>query len=522
MRKNKHKAFTLVELLAVIAILAIILLIAVPMILGVIEDAKQESFRNSVRGVFHAVELYNARTGQISGSISELDMSGERLTGSWSIDDKGKVTLTDISNGSYSVASLNEDQKGGKFEIVKDGETILPPEEKQQYKEAILNGTDPIIKGDLIPITITSDGTVKKADLYTEWYNYNKKQWANAVILMDKTITYKEGDTIPEDNIESYFVWIPRYKYKIFDEGNYTEATALEEGKEQLIEIVFEDKSTTPSIGITKDTWLTHPAFTSFDVNGLWVGKFELGYKSATSTTEAEKNEIDSTKVVVKPNVYSWRNNTVKNFFETMYHYNRNLDSHMMKNTEWGAVAYLSHSKYGIGKEIAINNYNGYMTGCGSATVVEGQVYSDTCDRYTTANGLQASTTGNITGIYDMSGGAFEYVAGYRENTYGDSGFNATSILNYDAKYFDVYNGSSDMESYHYRILGDATGEMGPFYKQYFGSWYGDEGIFLPYIFPWFVRGGVFVDTTQAGIFSFRRYPGIADVSASTRLVLAP
>ena len=28
--------------------------------------------------------------------------------------------------------------------------------------------------------------------------------------------------------------------------------------------------------------------------------------------------------------------------------YQRELDSHMMKNTEWGAVAYLSHSIYGI------------------------------------------------------------------------------------------------------------------------------------------------------------------------------
>jgi len=38
--KNQRKAFTLVELLAVIAILAIILLIAVPTILGIIEEAK--------------------------------------------------------------------------------------------------------------------------------------------------------------------------------------------------------------------------------------------------------------------------------------------------------------------------------------------------------------------------------------------------------------------------------------------------------------------------------------------------
>jgi len=368
--KSQRKAFTLVELLAVISILAIILLIAVPMILGVIEDAKQESFRNSVRGVFHAVELYNTRTGRETGTIADLDMSGEGLIGSWVITD-GKTTLTEITNGTYCVASLNDTSKGSKFPLTKDCSIEPPVEEEPKPSE-------PVIVEDLIPIIIANDGTVKKADTTTEWYNYDKKEWANAVILMDKTQNYHVGDIIPEENIESYFVWIPRYKYKIFDEGNYINLTELQEGKEQEIEIVFEDKTVPPSSGSTKDSWLTHPAFTSFNVDGIWVGKFELGYKGATSTTDAQKSVNDVTKVVVKPNIYSWRNNTITNFFKIMYDYNRSLDSHMMKNTEWGAVAYLSHSKYGAGKEIGINNYEGHMTGCGdipgSATSNRGRV----------------------------------------------------------------------------------------------------------------------------------------------------
>jgi len=509
---KKKKAFTLVELLAVIAILAIILIISIPMILGVIEDAKQESFRNSVRGVFHAVELYHARTGRETGNIAELDLSGEPLTGSWNIVD-GKTTLTEITNGTYCVASLNDGTKGNKFPLTKDC-TIIPP--KELYKETILNGADPVLKEDLIPITIASDGSVKKADLYTEWYNYSNKQWANAVILMDKTIAYNEGDTIPEENIESYLVWIPRYKYKIFDDGNYTAQTVLQENKPQLIEIVFEDKNTSPSTGSTKDTWLTHPAFISFDVNGLWVGKFELGYKGASSTKEAEKNEADSTKVIVKPNVYSWRNNTIKNFFETMYNYNRNLDSHMMKNTEWGAVAYLSHSKYGIGKEVGINNYDGFMTGCGD---LPRSTYSTTCYQYTSEKGVLASTTGNITGIYDMSGGAYEYVAGYRANTYGNSGFDAISITSYENKYFDVYNAKSGAETYQYRILGDATGEMGPFARGK-GSWYENSAGFIFSGVSWFTRGGLYSDGVNAGVFYFYRMTDNAFALHSSRLVL--
>jgi len=419
----------------------------------------------------------------------------------------GKLT----EEGTYTVTMQVKDTTVTK-------EVTVSKEKEIVTKEPL--PAEPVIKGDLIPVTILNDGTVKRADTTSEWYNYSNKEWANAIILIDKTQTYNVGDIIPESNIESYFVWIPRYKYKIFDEGTYTDVTELEEGKEQEIEIVFEDKQTSPSIGSKVGEWLTHPAFTNFDVNGIWIGKFELGYKDATTTEGAQVNSNDVTKVVVKPNVYSWRSNIVKNFFEVIYNYNRNLDSHMMKNTEWGAVAYLSHSKYGKNGEIVKNNYNGFKTGCGSATVVEGQNYSDICDGYNSANGLQASTTGNITGIYDMSGGAHEYVAGYRANTYGSSGFDTDSIAIYNSKYFDVYNEASDLKTYQYRILGDATAEMGPFAGN-IGSWYGDNAYFVNSSSPWFFRGG-YSYGVYAGLFAFDKHSGDVYHGLSARVILAP
>ena len=42
---------------------------------------------------------------------------------------------------------------------------------KTGYKENILNGTVPVLEDPLIPVTIESDGTVKKADIGSEWYN---------------------------------------------------------------------------------------------------------------------------------------------------------------------------------------------------------------------------------------------------------------------------------------------------------------------------------------------------------------
>ena len=80
------------------------------------------------------------------------------------------------------------------------------------YKEGILNGADPVLSGNLVPVVISDTGVVTKANTSSNWYSYADKKWANSVILKDKSINYKNDDIIPEDNIESYFVWIPKYR----------------------------------------------------------------------------------------------------------------------------------------------------------------------------------------------------------------------------------------------------------------------------------------------------------------------
>ena len=52
----KNKGFTLIELLAVIVILAIIALIATPIILGIINDAREQAKRRSAELVYTGVE----------------------------------------------------------------------------------------------------------------------------------------------------------------------------------------------------------------------------------------------------------------------------------------------------------------------------------------------------------------------------------------------------------------------------------------------------------------------------------
>ncbi len=396
----------------------------------------------------------------------------------------------------------------------------------------------------LIPVTLADDGKVtmvSKDD--EEWYNYSEKRWANAVILNDSpSQTYKIGDTIKESDIESYFVWIPKYKYKLWNTG-----TASKNAHE--IDIVFDTKDTTDIEGKSCKTpmtsgatgncnngeYMTHPAFITLGVNGFWVGKFETGYKGATTTESAQVNSSDSSKIIIKPNVYSWRNNTVYNIFLSAYNYNRSLDSHMMKNTEWGAVAYLSHSKYGLGFEININNNSSFKTGYSALLNTDQQTYPGTSgdgstynQSYNTEVGYLASTTGNITGIYDMSGGANEYMASYMSGSPASSGFTTATLSNYNSKYFDIYNANSKTDSYQYRILGDATGEMGPF-KQYLdgdnasrwhNSWYDDVSYIVDSSGPWVYRSGLYDNGDLAGQFNFGRGNGGTITFAGFRIVL--
>lgn len=76
----KNKGFTLIELLAVIVILAIIALIATPIILGIINDARDEAKARSAEMVYTGVQyayttaLYNTTEGSSVGTVTLDDI----------------------------------------------------------------------------------------------------------------------------------------------------------------------------------------------------------------------------------------------------------------------------------------------------------------------------------------------------------------------------------------------------------------------------------------------------------------
>ncbi len=395
----------------------------------------------------------------------------------------------------------------------------------------------------LIPVVLSETGEATRVDKTdTNWYNYCKREWANAVILNEGAELPAVGEKISDSLIESYFVWIPKYKYKLWNVETNNETI----GKHS-IEIIFDTKNTedindkecvTPetsgTLGDCNDgEYMTHPAFLAFGGNGFWVGKFETGYNGTTDNYDVN----DFSKIIIKPNVVSWRKITVKNMFEASRKYNENLQSHMMKNTEWGAVAYLSHSIFGTNKEVTVNNNDQYKTGYAALLTTnqskypgaagDGDSYNATWD---TETGFTASTTGNITGVYDMSGGAWEYMAAYLDEAPKASGFTKEELKDLDPRYVDVYNKNSVLDSYSNMILGDATGEMGPFdnYKdgdnqfRWHNRWYADHPYFVEPTYSWFVRGGVYMNGILAGQFSFTRYGGEVQDYRGFRITLAP
>ena len=412
------------------------------------------------------------------------------------------------------------------------------------YSEDILNGGYPQLDDGMIPVVFDTSGsstlvkTISSTD--ANWYNYKNKKWANVVLVNNNSranYLNTTGVTVNEDDILAYYVWVPRYKYKIWSVDNNNK-----KGKEQEIDIVFENKTTSKSLGTAVGEYRTHPAFTfgSDELNGIWVGKFETTGNATTPT--------------VKPDVISLRGQnvstqfaTAQKFGEPTYGVSSNIDAHMMKNSEWGAVAYLSHSKYGANREIYINNSFDYYTGrsggnVGGSTAIN-TVYPDQTSTtqynsygFYTWDGFLlnyntntksstrdltkvGSTTGNITGVYDMSGGAWEKVMGWYSGA--SDTFGATSSSNFagftsalDSKYWDEYTTTNALTACNGEICyGHGLSEV--------KNWYGDYADFVDAGNPWFGRGGYSFGGASVGAFFFNISGGRANNNNGFRSVLS-
>ena len=433
-----------------------------------------------------------------------------------------------------------------------------------------------VIEG-IIPKAVLDDNMIKvvydeakaswvKAD-NANWYDYDLGRWANAVTVSSATrsnyMSAPVGSTIAMADIETMWVWIPRYSYTIGSEdgtnyygkqGSYltTAPTQALPGEIDVKFISKEEKDTgTPQYKVSEGVsgWRTPDAFTfgSDELSGIWVGKFETS--SSEPSAENGGGNVTTLDSIIKPNVTSWRGIQVANIgevgrkvsaTENRYGLSSDLDSHAMKNDEWGAVAYLSQSKYGklgnrdftgTNKEIYQNKSNQFITGCSYGTPSTNA--TDYGCQYTydiKGSGTGASTTGTIYGIYDMSGGAWEYImadyiseqgrySGNREQA--NSGYTGLLTNNtvftgkdfLDDKYYNFYTDIDVLNACNHKAcLSHALSEV--------MAWYNDTAIMITPELPWLIRSGKYDTTQKAGIFYYENNYGGAYENDTFRLVL--
>lgn len=401
----------------------------------------------------------------------------------------------------------------------------------------------PKVSEGMIPVKWNGSNWVKTDINDRQWYNYGEKKWAN-VVLENATFN---GDILDENKTYSMLVWIPRFAYKITN-GWHSKTTGT-------IDIVFidnenknKDKSKTYntnyveavtgiSAGGSMKDYVVHPAFDYGEtkLTGFWVGKYESSNTKCTNVASTGIYSGTDRQVQIREGVTSWRGITISNAYSVCIELNKSgnlyglnsddniIDPHMIKNTEWGAIGYLSKSKYGKEtEEIWINNNSSYITGIGANSVSESGNES-TLNTYKTTNGQQTSTTGNVWGIYGMSGGTAEYVASYIDNGNSILNTNGKNLIDAIEKHKDVYpKGGSQQANYEKTkdMYGDAIYETSNNYIES-NSWYSDYSIFLNGSTPFFKRGGNYGANTGAGIFCFNNDAGAASEAIGFRIVIS-
>ena len=416
----------------------------------------------------------------------------------------------------------------------------------------------------------TSENFIEVEDIKAElWYSYvaqdsttesgGTSQWANAVTKNNAGI------------VTGYYVWIPRYAYKI----TYNDVN--DKSKNGIIDVIFVDMNNKDENGNSlEEGYIVHPAFRDGrgngfangewdkELSGIWVAKYEAGDAAkANITTSVVSGTSSQNYPIFLPSVEPHVRISIGESFVVSQAMKNNtnmyglegVDTHLIKNSEWGAVTYLAESKYGRnGTEVTINNQGklpsdagiydstDLLTGVGGDSVSAGRTKISIADvlprnKYNGEKGKLASTTGNVYGIYDMSGGAWERTAGYALTGtlnilyYGKimSDENNDKVVDtFSTKYKSVYNGSTttldakSKEKYNGRI-GEAIFETSnPTETAESKSWNNDSSTFPYSSRPFFFRGGGFSRTSSAGLYHYSPtggFPG-SDYSFRVSLVL--
>lgn len=379
---------------------------------------------------------------------------------------------------------------------------------------------------------------------------------------------YMPNMPLHPDDILGHWVYIPRYSYEVmrrdavdlvqqpedfkikFETADTAKKVPVEgcsvDGEHNSYRVgcgldrTYTNTATDTSANeVANTTWATHPAFTWMDadgnpveLNGIWVGKFETTGSAEEPTVLPNESHLHDGNVgdyydiaqsvgVEDPNnLYGNIKNPSYNSGKGYHNISASI-SHMLKNSEWGAVTYLSASRYGSGVNKVQTN-NGY----GSGNTGKGP----SGGAYNTADGQLSSTTNNVYGVYDMAGGAWEYVMGSYATSptqssmscfanaakppyvdlYSDDEFtNGDWYANNDKCAWETCGGHALHETKSVQSVSD------------FGqSWGANGSAFVTPSIQWFGRGGDAENGSYAGLFYSDNGNGDAFVEYGFRVAL--
>ena len=604
MRKNM-KGITLVALVITIVILLILAGISIQAITntGLFNKANEAKKQSEIANIKEQIQLeIYAKQAENTGEITEYDLKSILEKYGTINYEEDKTTIKGITTSKgYEILISDIYARGfAEEKLVADGTW---QNSKKVNSPELLTGMTPIKFTE--PEDKKEGTTVKTSYTDNNWYDYETKKWANtqtedgSMWVWIPRYAYRINSSTQTCDIVFLIGTTDNY----YDENGKLQTAKRQKTADETID--------------TTTGYTVHPAFTNEssinyanggwdkELSGIWVAKFEAGYAGGNnSAPKGISSEVKYTQSSVwgasnetgtgkdgsisarnwTDGIYGATETTIKyptfqgltysmNYInhndafnisksltgkKNIYGLNpNNADSHLMKNSEWGAITYLSQSKYGLnGTNIYINNVTignskqsvYEVTGC-SATAENADVseVGTTIEKlnartetnayvWTQKNGTKASSTGTIYGIYDLSGGTWERTAGLVANNndnltnYGSSLLNNGKNNSTSTKYVTVYpsndSGITDYdtaskENYkvNKKIYGDAIRETS---TEGVGqnSWYSDYSYFVGYDVPFFVRGGDLWDRSGAGLFCFSRVYGDSPYDGGFRAVL--
>ncbi len=635
MKKNNKKGFAITELLAVTVVVMVVFTTIYSNFLPTAAEYEKRiayndvssqyaahyirklymdyDFENLITDTNHYVTLYTQNSG-CSYLNDEKTIECKKIAESLGIKEviATKKNLKDLKESksykgtelskyiSYLPKFSNSSTTLEEYRLVVKTETGYANTELKVFKPEKAN--KPTLTENLLPVYYDGSKWVVADEDSDDWYNYDEGIWANAVTIIENerdsyfdtegnVIQTKIGIEVPMEDINTMWVWIPRYKYTVFNynkDGNSTTSVksigiefekvdengiptstgtiqcqdTLTSGYETS-EICWDTEnggsSNINGSGIGPNSTYTHPAFTFGDVEltGIWVGKFENSVDGNDITIlpgeeDLKNRNIEDTFKIIRNmeltnNPYGFNQGTNVTTYNTtgvLTNDNNSIDIHLVKNMEWGAIAYLAYSQYGIFKggiyyndpitnaqtvkQIYMNNCVGGITGRSSGTtqpsasVEKTKTYAYDYDNL----GTKASCNWNISGIYDMVGGVSEYTMGTLLNS--DYKFeipNAdqpwlTSWTGLNDKYYNkyIYNyGENNATNYKIGKFGDATKEI--------VGWNAPNYQIMPWIAQGidkilFIRSGANHEPGGASVFYFNNNTGGKQDTIGSRSVL--